>query len=334
MRETAADTGAAEGESMRSDEFTYKDEGGVPIHTYVWLPEEDAALRGVVQIAHGMAETALRYRRFAEALTASGYAVYAGDHRGHGRTAGDRSKLGSIGRDGFRLMCAGMAQLTELIRERHKKLPVFLFGHSMGSFLTQRYMYTYPEKVDGVILSGSNGPQGSQLHLGIWLAKRVAARKGAEHRSPLLTQLTFGGYNRGFRPVRTPFDWLSRDPEEVDRYAADPDCGAVFPAQFWVEFFTGLAELHRRGQLERIPKELPLLIISGDRDPVGMRGKGIRRLEALYRAVGMKEVTVKLYPGGRHELLNEINREEVTRDVLAWLETRLQGAAAVQRAQK
>ncbi|WP_426451906.1 lysophospholipase [Paenibacillus sp. S-38] len=308
---------------MRSEEFTYEDEGGTNIHTYVWLPEEDKLLRGAVQIAHGMAETALRYRRFAEALTAAGYVVYASDHRGHGRTAGERSRLGSIGRDGFRLMCAGMAQLTDLIRERHKELPVFLFGHSMGSFLTQRYMYTYPIKADGVILSGSNGPQGRKIHLGIWLAQRIAVRKGEEHRGSLLTQLTFGGYNRAFRPVRTPFDWLSRDEEEVDRYAADPDCGAVFPAHFWVEFFKGLAELHRREYLERIPKGLPLLLISGDRDPVGMMGKGVRRLEALYKAIGIKDVTVKLYPGGRHEMINEINRDEVTRDVLDWLEAHL-----------
>ncbi|MCZ8524107.1 MULTISPECIES: alpha/beta hydrolase [Paenibacillus] len=304
---------------MLSEEWTYRDQGGEDIHTYVWLPDQEAEIRGIVQIAHGMAETALRYKRFAHALTEAGYAVYANDHRGHGRTAGNPQRLGIVGRDGFRLMCGGMAQLTDLIRERHPHLPVYLFGHSMGSFLTQRYMYTYPDKADGIILSGSNGPQGRALQLGIWLAKQVVSRKGEGHRSMLLLHLTLGGYNRAFRPNRTLFDWLSRDEQEVDKYAADPDCGAVFSAQFWEEFFRCLAEIHRKENMERIPKSLPVLLFSGDRDPVGMMGKGVRRLAALYAGLGMKRVTLKLYPGGRHEMLNEINRDEVTRDVLDWL---------------
>lgn len=291
------------------------------LYVYGWLPDGDGTpAKAVVQIAHGMAETAARYERFAAALTARGYAVFAGDHRGHGRTAGRPEAVGDPGPYSFARMTDDLAAVTERIAARHPGAPIVLFGHSMGSFLAQQYMYRHPGKLAGVILSGSDGPKGPELGLGLLLARLEARWRGDGHRSRLLNALTFGGYNRRFRPVRTAFDWLSRDPEEVDRYIADPYCGGVFTAGFFRDFFAGLRDIHKPEHLRRIPRELPILIVSGDKDPVGRFGAGVRQLADLYRQLGFSRVRCKLYPGGRHELLNETNREEVTDDVLQWLD--------------
>lgn len=296
------------------------------LYVYGWLPDDDGRpAKAVVQIAHGMAETAARYERFAAALTARGYAVYAGDHRGHGRTAGRPEAVGDPGPDSFDRMTDDLVAVTERIAERHPGAPIVLFGHSMGSFVAQQYMYRHPGKLAGVILSGSDGPKGPELGLGLLLARLEAQWRGDRHRSRLLNALTFGGYNRRFRPVRTAFDWLSRDPEEVDRYIADPYCGGVFTAGFFRDFFAGLRDIHKPEHLRRIPRELPILIVSGDNDPVGRFGAGVRQLADLYRQLGFSRVRCKLYPGGRHELLNETNREEVTDDVLQWLDRLVEG---------
>ncbi|WP_409344398.1 lysophospholipase [Paenibacillus sp. MBLB4367] len=304
--------------------FTYTDPEGVDIHVYRWLPDADTTLRGIVQIAHGMAETAARYARFAERLTAAGFAVYANDHRGHGRTAGKTENIGYLGSDGFNRMADNVSQLTAIIMEAHPALPVFLFGHSMGSFVTQKVMYTHPGPYAGIVLSGSNGKRGADLHIGKRIARWEAARKGDRHRSELMNGLSFGGFNRAFRPARTEFDWLSRDEAEVDAYIADPYCGGVFTSSFFRDFLHGLADIHRPGNMQRIPRDLPVLLVSGDRDPVGRFGKGVLSLAAAYRKLGMTHIECRLYPGGRHELLNETNREEVMRDVIGWLEKRLQ----------
>ncbi|MDF2958645.1 MAG: alpha/beta hydrolase [Paenibacillus sp.] len=267
-----------------------------------------------------MAETAERYGRFAKVLTDAGYEVYANDHLGHGRTAGNPERVGHTANDGFSKMTDALARLTDIIAERHPAVPVYLFGHSMGSFLAQQYMYRFPAKISGVVLSGSNGRQSPMIRVGIALAELLASTKGDHHRSALLMNLTFGSYNKEFRPVRTEFDWLSRDEAEVDRYIEDPFCGGVFTAGFFRDFFHGLVEIHRPENMERIPKQLPVFIISGERDPVGRMGRGVMQLVSMYSKLGMEEVQYKLYPGGRHELLNEINRDEVMTDVAAWLD--------------
>ncbi|GLI08173.1 alpha/beta hydrolase [Paenibacillus tyrfis] len=304
---------------MRDRQFTFPDADGEAIFVYEWLPEEDVPVRGVVQIAHGMAETAARYERFAGVLTGAGYAVYANDHRGHGRTAGSPERFGVIGENGFQRMAEAMGQLTDLIRVQFSDVPFYVFGHSMGSFLTQKYMYLFPGKVDGIVLSGTNGPQ-KLLGIGSALARRLAARKGDQHRSELLMRLTLGSYNRQFRPNRTPFDWLSRDEREVDLFAADPDCGFAMTAGFWIDFFRGLQEIHDERNMRQIPVDMPVYLFSGELDPVGRRGKGVVELAGLYRELGLRHVTYKLYPQGRHEMLNEINRDAVMQDVLHWLD--------------
>jgi alpha-beta hydrolase superfamily lysophospholipase len=186
-------------------------------------------------------------------------------------------------------------------------------------------MYRYSHKVKGMVLSGANGRQSPMILVGIMIAEFLAAHKGEKHRSKLLTQLTIGSYNKQFRPNRTANDWLSRDEAEVDRYSEDPYCGGVFTAGFFRDFFRGLLDIHRSEHMERIPKNLPILLISGGQDPVGRMGKGIVQLAEMYRKLGMLEVSSKQYPGGRHEMLNETNRDEVTSDVIEWLNRTLWG---------
>ncbi|MEF2966960.1 lysophospholipase [Paenibacillus sp. M1] len=308
---------------MREETFTFMNDTGQFVFVYSWFPADPAApLRGILQIAHGMTESAVRYARFAGALTEAGFAVYANDHRGHGRTAKTPEELGYPGEDGLNGMVRDMSVLGDIIRERHPELPLFLLGHSMGSFLTQKTMYTDPGRYSGFILSGTNGPRGL-LAFGVRLAQLQAALQGPDHPSLLLNALSFGTYNKGLMPIRTPFDWLSRDEREVDKFVESPVCGFVCSAEFFRGLFGLLREIHRPENMALIPKDKPVYIFSGDQDPVGFKGKGVRRLAAIYQSLGLRQLEVKLYPGGRHEMLNETNRDEVTRDAVDWLRRHL-----------
>ncbi|MFD0679587.1 MULTISPECIES: alpha/beta hydrolase [unclassified Paenibacillus] len=304
---------------MHKEIFTFLDAESKEIFVYRWSKAGAGTPRAAIQISHGMAENAERYERFAKVLTDAGYIVYANDHIGHGLTAGKPDRVGLTPKNSFSQMTNTMAKLTDTIAESHPGLPIYLFGHSMGSFLSQQYMYRYPAKISGVVLSGTNGRQSQAIRAGIVLAELIASMKGDDHRSSLLMSISFGSYNKKFQPNRTESDWLSRDEAEVDRYIQDSFCGGVFSAGFFRDFFHGLVDIHRLQHMERIPKHLPVLILSGDRDPVGGMGKGIMQLVSMYNKLGMEEVSYKLYPGGRHEMLNETNREEVMQDVVLWL---------------
>jgi alpha-beta hydrolase superfamily lysophospholipase len=309
---------------MPSDTFTFRTDDGIDIFTYRWLPDPETSIKAVVQIAHGMAEHAGRYGRFARALCAAGYAVYANDHRGHGRTAGDPDKVGYFAdQDGWFKVAGDLAQLTGIIRENHPAKPVFLLGHSMGSFLVRTVIARDSGDIAGVVLSGTGGDPGLLGTVGLGLARAVVALRGRRHPSRLLNALSFGGFNKPFAPARTDFDWLSRDPAEVDRYIADPFCGAVFSAGFFIDLLEGIAYIHKPENIARIPKDLPVYLFSGAADPVGDRTRGVRQVAEAYRQAGIRDVTVRFYEGGRHEMLNEINRREVFDDTVAWLDDHL-----------
>lgn len=306
---------------MESHNFNLLSTDGKSVYVYNWFPssvEWDGSPRGIIQIAHGMAEAAKRYERLAGALTEQGYVVYANDHRGHGRTAGDPNELGRPGKDGFNAMVNDMILLGGIIRNKYPDVPVYLLGHSMGSFLTQKVMYAGPDSYDGFMLSGTCGKRG-MLSMGERLARIQASLQGDRHPSLLLNAIVFGGYNRSFRPVRTAFDWLSRDDHEVDKYIEDPECGVISSTGFFRDFFRLLQEIHIPERMRQIPKDKPVYLFSGEEDPVGMKGDGVRLLYKQYQELGLKDVECKLYPGARHEILNEINRDEVTRDLINWL---------------
>ncbi|MCP4150873.1 MAG: alpha/beta hydrolase [bacterium] len=305
---------------MIEDTFTFRDETGLDIFVYKWSPEIE--IKGVLQIAHGMAEMASRYERLAEKLTAEGYLVYANDHRGHGKTAGVIDNVGDLGEDGFNNMVRNLNQLQDIIKKENPTLPLFMLGHSMGSFLLQRYICLYGNQIDGAIFTGSSGKEGLLLDIGCFIAKRETKKLGRSGRSNTMNKLSFGDFNKRFKPNRTLFDWLSRDEKEVDKYIEDPFCGGIFTAGFFYDFSKGLKDVQNKKEIEKISKELPIYILSGTDDPVGKFGKGIKRLLKTYEKLGIKNLSYKLYNGARHEILNETNREEVMRDILNWLDQR------------
>ena len=273
---------------------------GAKIVTYAWT-DVVGAPAGVLQIAHGLAEHGERYARFAKALNAAGFIVHAVDHRGHGRTA--QGRLGDFGAAGFNGLIADVAQFGVALRARHGGLPLFLFGHSMGSFAAQAAIIDHASTWSGVVLSGST-------------ALDVLAAGMAD--APADAPSGLAAFNAGFEH-RTGYEWLSRDTAEVDAYVADPWCGWDIPDGVIPSLFAPAARLADPVVLAGIRHDLPILITSGNADPLAGGGALLELLGQRYRQAGIADVTVKLYPAGRHEMLNEINRDEVTADIVAWL---------------
>ena len=304
---------------MLESTFTLKATDGTEVFVYEWLPEGEP--RGVVQVAHGLAEHAGRYRRLAEACTARGLAVYADDHRGHGRTAKD-GPLGYFAAEhGWRAVLDDLYRLGDHITGRHPGVPRVFFGHSMGSFLTQQVLFERGGQLAGAVLSGcASGGSNPLAPVGRLVARVERARVGATKPSSLLTKMSFGDYNRAFAPNRTEFDWLSRDPAEVDRYVADDRCGFEATTQLWVDLLDALPGLGAEANLARLPKDLPLYLTVGERDPLHRGLKDFHPLVAAYERAGMRNVSVRVWPDARHEILNETNRDEVTEAILHWVE--------------
>ena len=302
----------------------FKTNDGVEIFYHKWLPQKKKPIKGVVQIAHGMAEHSKRYARFAKALINQGFAVYANDHRGHGQTAGSLENVGYFAdKDGWNLVVEDMRKLTQLIKKNHPDIPVFLFGHSMGSFLSRHYIFLYANEIKGVILSGTGGDPGLLGKIGYLVAKRESKKNGKKFRSPRLKDLSFGKFNKAFKPNRTEFDWLSRDDAEVDKYVDDPYCGGDFTAGFYEDLLSGLATINDSKNTQNVPQDLPIYLFSGEKDPVGNKTKGVQQVFKAYQKAGIKDVSCKFYPDGRHEMLNETNREEVFGDVVDWLNSHI-----------
>ena len=282
---------------MQETTITVASRDGIALQTYRWAPEGPP--KAAVQLQHGLGEHAGRYRRFAEALTAAGYVVYAPDGRGSGRTAA--GAYGKWGRDGWPGWVDDLHQLNQRIRAEHPQLPIALIGHSMGSFASQQYLLDHSADVAAAVLIGSTEPSG------------IADALSADGPTDL------SAFNKPF-VHRTGFEWLSRDEAEVDIYCADPACGFV------PEPFKGMATLRRAAdpaEIAKVRKDLPILIVSGDADPLAAGGAALQLVGQRYRDAGVRDVEVKLYAGARHELLNETNRDEVTDDILAFLDRSL-----------
>jgi alpha-beta hydrolase superfamily lysophospholipase len=301
---------------MQAATFALEAPDGVSLTVHRWLP--DTPPKAAVQIAHGLAEHAARYARLAEALCGVGYAVYADDHRGHGLTAKTPADLGFLASHGGWNACLGdLRQLTERIAAEHSGVPVVLMGHSLGSFMVQQFIGQHGAGLAGAVLSGTNGKPPAIAGIGALLARFERLRLGARGRSALLNTMLFGAFNKPFEPARTPFDWLSRDRAEVDKYIADPLCGFAASVQLYIDMLGGVSAASKASCQAGIPKALPIYIFNGSRDPVSAN---VAQLLAAYRAAGLTNVTHKVYPDARHETLNEINREEVTQDLIAWLD--------------
>ena len=279
--------------------------------------------QGVLQIAHGMAEHSARYEPFARYLNGQGFIVVASDHRGHGRTGEKSGQMGYFAKtNGFDQVVDDLYVVRSWIQEQYPQLPIFLMGHSMGSFLTRRYLQRYGATIAGAILMGSGGNPGFALKLGKLIA-RWQMRSDPAKPSRLLDKMSFGSYNRGIQDAKTKFDWLSRDQEEVKKYLADPHCGMICSSGFFFDLFTGLELIHDPALINQIPKATPILVVSGDHDPVGGHGRGIAEFVGQLKKQGVLNIEMKLYPGARHELLNETNKEEVMADLARWLHQQL-----------
>lgn len=278
--------------------FWYEDKDGVDIFVYKWIPE--GIPKAVVQIAHGLGEHAKRYTPLAEALVKAGYAIYADDHRGHGKTGEKAGELGELGPRGWDGTVEALATLTDIIKSNLPDVPVFLLGHSWGSFLTQDYIQKWGNKLNGVLLTGTSG---------LALPETDIGAEGL-------------GLNFIVKNPKTPFDWLTRDDEEVQKYIRDPLCGFSLPPSILQELGTSTPRLLNTEKDDKIPKELKIYIFVGANDSVGGE-KGAKALLDRYQNVGIKETTLKIYPDSRHELFNELNKDEVIHDVISWLNSHL-----------
>lgn len=305
---------------MKISNFTFKGEEDTDIYVYKYEPIEKENINGIVQISHGMSEEAGRYKRFANYLTDNGYIVYINDHRGHGKSAENINRIGILAqKDGIHCIVKDLNKLTKIIKTENNGLPIFLFSHSMGSFAAQKYIIDYSEDIDGVILSGTNGLHGIEVDLGFLVAKVMSKIQGREKKAYLIDKLAFGGFNKKFKPNKSEFDWLSRDFKEVEKYIENEYCGVVFSNGYFYDLFKLFKEIRNINNLKKINSKLPIYIFAGDKDPVGKFGKGVTKLYENYKKVGIENVEFKLYSDGRHEMLNEINKDEVINDTINWI---------------
>ncbi len=301
------------------DAFTLTASDGHPVACYAWVPREPVAL---VQVAHGMGEHARRYDKVAKHLNERGYAVYANDHRGHGSTGPSN---GYMGADGWNRCLADMYEINRLLKEKHPGLKLCLLGHSMGAMLSQQYITRYGESIDALILSGSPGFKKSRFtFINRWILKFEQWRHGADGASELMQSIIFGKANDPFdAPGATGLEWLSRDAGEVARYVEDDQCGFVLTPGSLIDMYQGVSIMQSSGAVQKIRASLPMYIFSGADDPVHGEGLDLERMVEAYRQRGMARLDCKLYPGGRHEMFNETNKDEVVRDLVNWLEGNL-----------
>lgn len=290
---------------------------GRPLTLYLW--QTDAPCRGVIQLVHGMAEHIARYDRLARALCAAGYTVAGHSHLGHGEDARE-DELGFFGRkDGWDHLVEDVHAAHEMLLTRFPGQRFAILGHSMGSFVTREYLLRYGGDLTAAVICGTGWFPGPLCSVARAAAALCGVFGGWQKPAPLVDRLMSKDNNKAFAPARTPFDWLSRDTAEVDKYMADLRCGFLFTARGYYDMFTGLKSLSRLHRLAALPGNLPVLFISGDADPIGTQGKGVNTVAQQFRNAGVRDVTVRLYPGARHELFNETNRDEITAELIDWL---------------
>lgn len=286
-------------DSIEESRFRLPGRDGAEIAAYRWLPAGE--VRAVLQVAHGMGEHAQRYLAPLRPLIASGVAVYTNDHRGHGQTAASPAELGDFGAGGFESLVDDMLRLTLVAMAEYPRTPRFLLGHSMGSFAAQSYAIDNSALIDGLVLSGSAA-------LDLLLAAAINNPGGLE------------AFNAPFEPARTPFDWLSREPRAVDAYIADPLCGFSAQPESLMSMFALATRLGDASELRKIRPDLPIYLFAGDADPINSNLTALQPLVDRYRAAGLGDLTCDFYPQGRHEMLNEINRDEVVGKLAAWMD--------------
>lgn len=307
---------------MISDLSFSSSDGRSDIHVRLWTP--DTPPRAVVQIVHGVAEHIARYDAFARYLTEHGFAAAGTDHLGHGQTVKSEDERGWFAEtNGWEKIILDEKKLHDLLKEKFPCVPMILLGHSMGSFMARTYIGDYPDDFDLCILSGTGHTPAIVCKAGKWMASGEIKKHGSKYRSAMLQSMAFGSYLKGIENPIGANDWICRDEAVIRAYDADPLCGFMATAELMYEMMRGLETIGSSGHMMKMNKELPILFIAGEADPVGNWGKGVRTVFDRFKGVGMQDVSIQLYPEMRHEVLNEIGKDQVWQDVLTWIEAKL-----------
>lgn len=301
--------------------YYYPSKGAGEIHVCRWMPENPPI--GIIQIVHGIAEFASRYDVFAQYMNSLGYAVVAEDHMGHGKSINGSGIQGYF-HGGWFTAVADTFELLSMTRREFPDVPYILFGHSMGSFMARTILCKYPDSgISAAIICGTGWQPRPMLPVIIKLCNAVCMHTGEQNPNHFLQNLIFGGYNKRVEHPRTAYDWLSRDSKSVDAYIADPLCGFVPSCGLLRDMLNGIKFVEDPKNLSAMNKQLPVYFIAGGDDPVGNYGKGVIQTAEEFRKAGMRDISQKIYPLARHEILNEINKEEVFHDIAAWLNTKI-----------
>ncbi len=292
-------------------------DGQTKVYASFWIPDKPKML---LQIAHGMVEHIGRYEDFAKFLNDYGIIVFGNDHLGHGNTASNEEDFGYFSdKNGDKNIIEDMYLLTKIAKEKYTELPFAFLGHSMGSFLLRAYLCKYGKEIDAAIIMGTGDEKSLAVKGEISLLEKIATRKGWHYRSKVIDMLAFGGFNREFGS-KNGKEWLTRNEEEVNKYINDPKCNFVFTLNAYYNLLKVIYTLTKNENLKNMPKDLPILFVSGDKDPVGDFGNKVLEVYKKFKSVGMENVECKLYKDYRHEILNEIGKQVVYNDILNWLE--------------
>ncbi len=307
---------------MNRTEFYYESRDNASrIHAVKWVPDGEPC--GIFLIVHGMAEHIGRYEAFAQYMCDKGFVVAANEHLGHGGSVSQGPKGYFCKRDPATVVVRDVHRLKKMIQEEYPGLKIFIFGHSMGSLITRNYMTRYGTGIDGAVICGTLMMNKGLIGMMGFLCRALMLVQGSKHPSVLMNTVGFGSYCKKIENPRTPFDWLTKDEEIVNKYVADPDCGFLFTLNGFLTLKELLARLHDKSLLDKIPKSLPVFFIYGSEDPCGEYGTAVRKVIEQYKELGLTDVSDKCYEGDRHELLNETDKEAVMGDVYDWIKKHL-----------
>ena len=304
-------------------EFSFSSSNGADkLYACKCLPDTEA--KAIIQIAHGVCDHIARYGEFMDFLAANGYIVAGNDHLGHGKNIKDESSKGYFAdENGWDYVVSDIDSLRDILCAEHPNIPYILFGHSMGSFLARSYAIKYPDKYSALILSGTGHMPAAMINAGYALSQAAVKKSGTKKEGHLLNKIAFGSYNNRIENPRTEFDWISSCADEVDKYIADPCCGFVCKTSLYRDMMAGIRFITKQSNINKMNKQPPVLFFAGKDDPVGEYGAGVERAYKAFCKAGIRDIFMKLYPGGRHEMLNEVNKAQVYEDILQWIEMRL-----------
>lgn len=303
----------------REDIYYESRDNRTRIHGVQWIPQK-GEIKGILQLVHGMTEHIERYDDFARYMAEKGFVVVGNDHLGHGKSVNSENLRGYFcAKDGATVLVRDVHRLKKITQKSYPGKPYFILGHSMGSFIVRKYMIEYGKGVDGVIIMGTGWKENSLLKLGITLTNTLSRLHGDHYRSKLINKRAFGAFNKGFEPARTEHDWLTKDEKKVDEYEQDKQNDFIFTLNAYRVLFQMILYVQQDEYYDSVVKELPILIVSGEEDPVGDQGAGVKQVYDHYQRLGYSNVNMKLYAQDRHEILNELDREQIYMDIEQWI---------------